>query len=170
MANKQIIDFNLESNPSAEDYFLLQDKLNNTYKKIMLADLAKRKATIQFVIGSGSGVPSTGIVGHIYLPLDTKIEIKGWRLSSHNGNTGSIQIDLWHDQNRAAASNDDSICGAGNEPTLSDQSEDSDTDISASWNTTTLVGGCLVVNLDSVSTLTQVTLCLDIEISPYIEV
>lgn len=166
MANKQIINFNLETNPAAEDYFLMQDCFDNTYKRIKLADLIKRKAAIQLVIGSGSSVPTPGIVGHIYLPLDTKIEIKGWRMGSYDGASGSIQIDLWHDQNRAATTNEDSICGTGNEPSLTNQVENSDTALSTSWSTTSLVGGCLVINLDSVSTLTQVTLCLDIEISP----
>jgi hypothetical protein len=168
MANKQIVDFNLEAVPSAEDYFLMQDKEDNTYKKIMLGDMIKQLATIQFVIGSGSDVPSTGIIGHIYLPLETKVEIKGWRLSSHDGTSGSIQIDLWHDQNRTSTTDDDSICGSGNEPSLASQSENSDSSISTNWNSTTLTGGCLVVNLDSVATITQATLCLDIESSPNI--
>lgn len=166
MANKQIIDFNQKTTPSADDYFLMQDDGDNLYKKIKQGDMIKRKAAIHFVIGSGSVVPSTGIVGHLYLPLDTKIEIKGWRLSSHDGTAGSIQIDLWHDQNRSSVTSEDSICGSGNEPALTNQSEDSESNISAVWNITTLVGGCMVVNLDSAATITQATLCLDIEISP----
>ena len=164
MANKQIVEFDEKSALAAGDQFLLQDGESGSYQRASLANLTRRKTALNLVIGDGSAVPATGIAGHIYLPLDCIIEVKGWRLSSHDGSSGSVQLDLWHDQNRASLDNSDSICGGGNEPALSSQSENASTGLAA-WAETTLESGCLAVNIDSITGFTQLTLALDVEIS-----
>jgi hypothetical protein len=168
MANKQILEFDEKEIPAARDQLLLQDGDSNIYLRASLANLIRRKETLNFVIGDGSGVPAVGPIGHLYLPLESVVVVRGWRMSSLDGSSGSAQVDLWHDQNRSSANNTDSICGSGNEPGLSSQSENSSSSLSA-WTKTTLEGGCLVVNLDSITSLTQLTLALDVEIAPAVE-
>ena len=167
MANKQIIEFDEKTAPTAADLLLLQDEQNGAYLNVSRGNLIRRRETLQFIIGDGSGVPGTGLVGQIYLPLDSKVQVNGWRMSSLDGGSGSIQVDLWHDQNRISTSNADSICGSGNEPSLTNQSENNEVDVSL-WDQTLLEGGCLVANLDSISTFTQVILALDVEITPLV--
>jgi hypothetical protein len=88
-------------------------------------------------------------------------------MCSLDGSSGSIQVDLWHDQNRISTIDADSICGSGNEPSMTGQSENSETNLSL-WDRTLLEGGCLVANLDSISSFTQVVLALDVEITPLV--
>jgi hypothetical protein len=165
MANKQIVEFSEKAAPSAADHLLIQDDQSGDFMQVSRGSLVRRKDTLQFVIGDGSGVPGTGIIGQLYLPLGSRIQVNGWRMSSLDGSSGSVQVDLWHDQNRASISDADSICGSGNEPVLSSQSENSALDLSA-WTKTVLEAGCLVANLDSITSLTQVVLTLDVEITP----
>lgn len=126
------------------------------------------QTVLPFVIGSGGEVPSVGVVGHTYLPENVKIKVIGWRLSSYDGTVGSMVLDLWHDVDRASADNVDAIPGAGNEPALSTEAEAAGIDLSG-WATTVMEGGCLVVNLDSVATITQATLVLDVVLYPVTE-
>ncbi|MEN8242171.1 MAG: hypothetical protein ABFS17_09645 [Chloroflexota bacterium] len=163
MANKQIMEFTEKLAPQEADMLLLQDGASEVYHRATLANLTRRAETLNFVIGDGSAVPGTGLVGHIYLPLGCVVTVNGWRMSSLDGSSGSAQVDLWHDANRISASNADSICG-GNEPALSSQSENSASGLSG-WSKTALEGGCLVVNLDSITSITQLTLALDVEIA-----
>lgn len=165
MANKQIVDFEEKTNPTPADFLLLQDHASGDYRHVTRGSLVTRADTLQFVIGDGSSVPPTGPVGHIYLPQNCRVQVNGWRISSVDGSSGSIQVDLWHDQNRVSTSDADSICGSGSEPGLSSQSENSAASLSA-WVQTLLDGGCLVANLDSITNLTQVVLSLDVEIIP----
>jgi hypothetical protein len=165
MANKQILEFAEKTDPAIGDHLLLQDDLSGYYMRVSRANLIKRKESLQIMIGNGSGTPSTGPIWMIYLPEDCLVEIKGWRMGSLDGTSGAIQVDLWHDQNRTSASNADSICGSGNEPALSGQSENCSTNLS-SWINTLIEGGCLVANLDGIAGLTQVLLAIDVEIIP----
>lgn len=164
MANKQIVEFDEKTFPIAADRLLLQDSGSGEYKQVSRGNLVRRRTCLHMQIGNGSGVPSPGPAGLIYLPKDCIVEIKGWRMSSLDGSSGSIQVDIWHDQNRISASDADSICG-GSEPGLSNQSENGNDDLS-SWTHTLLNEGCLVFNLDSVSSFTQVILALEVEITP----
>jgi hypothetical protein len=165
MANKQIIEFDEKIAPTAADHLLLQDNLTGIYMQTARGNLIRRKETLHFTIGNGSSVPSPGVVGQLYLPRGCRVEVNGWRMGSVDGSNGSIQVDLWHDQNRISASDADSIPGSGNEPALISQSENSCTDLS-SWSKTLLDAGCLVAYLDSISGFTQLTLALDVEITP----
>jgi hypothetical protein len=165
MGNKQIVEFGEKTNPAIDDHLLLQDDLSGYYMQVSRANLVRRHESLQIMIGNGSGTPSTGPVWMIYLPEHCLVEIKSWRMGSLDGASGAIQVDLWHDQNRTSASDADTICGTGNEPFLSSQSENSNTNLSG-WMNTLLEGGCLVANLDGISGLTQVLLAIDVEIIP----
>ena len=168
MANKQILDFDDKPLPEAADMLLLQEGESGLYRRTTLANLTRRKDTLNFVIGDGSAVPGIGLVGHAYLPLNCEVTVLGWRISSLDGSSGSAQLDLWHAANRASASNADSICGGGEPPALYSQSENSGFPVSG-WSNIFLDGGCLVLNLDSITGITQLTLALDVEIALVVE-
>lgn len=164
MANKQIVEFEEKAAPTVADHLLIQDSATGAYMNVSRGRLIRHKAILTFKIGNGSGVPGVGPVDQLYLPQGCELRLLGWRLSTLDGSSGSLQVDLWHDQNRASISGADSICG-GSEPALNGQSENSAQDLSA-WAKVLLEGGCLVANLDSVSGVTQAVLALDVEITP----
>ena len=165
MANKQIIEFDEKTAPDPGDHLLLQENGSGVYLQASRASLVRRRESLQMIIGDGSSVPAPGPVWMVYLPEGCQLTVTGWRLGSLDGSSGSMQVDLWHDQNRASAGTADSICGSGGKPCLSGQSENSSTDLSG-WSTTLLEGGCLVASLESISGLTRAVLALDVEIVP----
>jgi hypothetical protein len=111
---------------------------------------------IVMVIGDGTNVITTGVKA--YIPLDFAATIEGWTLAALE--SGSIVIDVWKDAG-VIPDNSDSITN-GNEPTLSADQYEEETDVSG-WSSVAIAASdVLGINVDSVSTITRVTLTLKV--------
>ena len=116
-----------------------------------------RTSSIECVIGSGSAVVSTGVTGYLEVPFDCTIIAA--RLVSDV--SGSIVVDIWKDTYaNFPPTNADSICST-NEPELSTAHKSEDTTLTG-WTTSLTDGDWLAFNVDSVSTIEQVTLSLTV--------
>lgn len=114
------------------------------------------KSVIPFIIGDGVNAITTGVKGFLMVPFDCTIT--GWDLIADA--SGSIVIDVWKDTySNFPPTVADTIAGS-EKPTLSTAQKNQDTSLS-SW-TTTLTGytDWLGFNVDSATTVKQVTLGL----------
>ncbi len=114
------------------------------------------KGTIGITIDGGGSVISTGVAG--YIPhVNFAGTIVGAYLIADQ--SGSIVIDVWND-GAAVPDNADSITAAA-PPTLSSAQYSADTTLTG-WDTAIAVGDRIGFNVDSATTVTRVTLILDI--------
>lgn len=112
---------------------------------------------LSVVIGNGSDVVATGVAGDLVVPM--ACTVTGWTILS--GTSGSIVIDVWKDSYANYPPTDaDSIAGS-ELPTLSSATKNQDLTLS-SWSGSGALaaGDILRFNVDSASTVTQVTLVL----------
>lgn len=109
------------------------------------------------VDGLGS-VITTGIRGDARISFDCTI--KQWTLLADQ--TGSIQIDIWKiDYSSYPPVAGNTITGSSTPAITSDVKNSSST--LTGWTTSISAGDCLRFNVDSVSTITRVTLALELE-------
>ncbi len=109
-----------------------------------------------FTKNASGNVLSTGIAAEIVIPFDCTLT--GWTLMADQ--SGSIVIDVWKDVfANYPPDNSDSIA-AGHEPTLSSADHGEDTDIS-DWSSVAVTAGDVIrFNIDSVTSITRITLLL----------
>jgi hypothetical protein len=106
--------------------------------------------------GNGS-VITTGVKTYLTVPYSGIIT--GWELLSTA--TGSIVVDVWKDTYaNYPPTLSDSICGI-DKPTLTSQIKNNNNTLTA-WSTTITEGDIIAFNVDSATTVTQVTLTLKI--------
>jgi len=117
---------------------------------------------VTFIIDGGASVITTGVKGFISLPLAGTW--KKWRLLSIDGaaTVGSIVIDVWKDTytNYPPAVADTITASA--KPTLSAMNKNESSTLTG-WTTAFSVGDILGFNVDSVTTLTKISLVLEFE-------
>jgi len=119
-----------------------------------LVDLVK-DFNIEVVIGSGLSEISTGVMGFLEVPTDCTIQ--GWSIVGDQ--SGSIVIDVWKDTYaNFPPTVADTIAGS-EKPTLSSAQKNQDLSLST-WTTGLSKGDWLGFNVDSASTVTQVTLSI----------
>ena len=122
---------------------------------VVTALMPPEESGLNFIIGTGVSVISTGVRGHFLIPFNCRIE----QATILALVSGSIVLDLWRDTYAnfppTAA---DSICGTS-KPTLVSTNRSQDSTLSG-WSTNLVRGDILAVNVDSASTVTQVTLAL----------
>lgn len=122
--------------------------------------LAKESAVIRsvvFTLGTGTAVPSTGVMGYVVVPFSGTID--RWDLVADA--SGSIVIDVWK---RAGAIPTVTHTIAGSEkPTLSSAQLGSDTNLTT-WTTSVAAGDVFGVNIDSVSTIKQAVLTIRVKV------
>jgi len=110
---------------------------------------------IVWVIDGGGVTITTGEKGHIEIPF--AMTLTGWTLAADIA--GSIVIDVWKDTYAnfppAVA---DTIAGT-EKPTLAAVQKNQDLSLS-SWTTAVAAGDILAFNVDSVATVSRVTLVL----------
>ena len=144
-------------------YPLTNTGVNDAHK--VNADLAALAAhthavtdqTINFIIDGGGSEITTGIKGYFIVPR--AITLTGWTVVSDAA--ADAVIDLWEtDYAGHPADSGDSIIGAGTKPSFS--SSDKGIGNTSDWATLRLVAGDIVtVNVDSVATMTLITLGLN---------
>lgn len=116
-----------------------------------------RKIPITVVIdGGGSAITANT---KVYLPMNYDCVIQSWTLVADA--SGSIVIDVWKDTYaNYPPTVADTIAGS-EKPTLSSATKNQDTSLTT-WNTQVTAGDVLGFNVDSASTVTKVTLTIDV--------
>ena len=116
-----------------------------------------RITDLYVVIGDNVNTISTGVKG--FVPIDFSGIITGWTLVADA--SGSIVIDVWKDTYaNFPPTVADTIAGS-EKPTLSSVQKNQDLSLS-SWTTNLSPGDVLGFNVDSATTVKQVTLCIRI--------
>ena len=120
-------------------------------------NIAYLTTAIEFIIDGGGSVISTGEKGHIEIPVAGTITSA--RLLADQ--SGSIVIDVWKDTYaNFPPVNGDSITASA-PPTITTDTDSEDTTLTG-WTKTVAVGDILAYNVDSVTSITRVTLSLGI--------
>ncbi len=112
---------------------------------------------IEFVIDGTGGVVSTGIKGDLEIPFDCIIN----RATLLADQIGSIVVDVWKDSFANFDPTDADSITASAPPTISSAKKSQDFTLTG-WSTTIAAGNILRFNVDSVATITRVTLSLKV--------
>lgn len=116
---------------------------------------AARTVALTFVIGSGLSVLQTGVAGDLYVPFACTITAA----RAFADQSGSVVVDIWKDtQANYPPTDADSITAAA-PVTISTATNSSDTTLTG-WTTSVAAGDILRFNVDSVTTIEQVTIVL----------
>lgn len=111
---------------------------------------------IQFLIDGGGTAITTGLHGDLEIPFDCVL--KGWTITSGDGTSGDIVVDIWVDTYaNFPPTIADTITGA-EKPTLTGANKNQD--LSLSNEEVLTRGEWLRWNVDSISGLTRVTISL----------
>ena len=121
------------------------------------SDVVELPAAITFIIDGGGGVISTGISGDVEVPFNCTID----RVTMLADQTGSIVVDIWKDSyGNFAPTGADSITASA-KPTISSGIKSQDTTLTG-WSKNLLAGDILRFNVDSVTSITRLTLSLKV--------
>jgi hypothetical protein len=114
-------------------------------------------SAVNFIIDGGGGVITTGIKGDLLIPF--ACTINSWTILGDQ--TGSIVVDVWKDTYaNYPPTVADTITGT-EKPTLSSANKNQDLALST-WTTTVAAGDILRFNVDSVATVTRVTVVINV--------
>ena len=121
----------------------------------VLKPLSTGEAELVFIIDGGGSAITTGQKGHLEIPFDCTIQ--GWTIMSDQ--SGSIVVDVWKDTYaNFPPTVADTIAGT-EKPTLSTAQKNQDLSLTT-WTTTLSKGDILAFNVDSITTVTRVTIIL----------
>ncbi|KKN72537.1 hypothetical protein LCGC14_0410410 [marine sediment metagenome] len=110
---------------------------------------------IVLVIDGGGSVISTGIAGWLHIPFACVIE----EVTMLADQSGSIVVDIWKDAySDYPPTNADSITASA-PPTISTATKSQDSTLTG-WTTSIAAGDTLHFNVDSVTTITELTISL----------
>jgi hypothetical protein len=119
------------------------------------SDIPSNVITLTFVIDGGGSAITTGQKGHLEIPF--ACTITGWTLLADQ--SGSIVVDVWKDTYaNFPPTVADTIAGS-EKPTLSSAQKNQDLTLTT-WTTAVAAGAILAFNVDSVATVTRVTLSI----------
>ena len=117
----------------------------------------QQTANIGIIVDGGGSAITTGKKGNIEIPWNCTIN-SATLLADQ---TGSIVVDVWRDNYaNYPPSGEDSICAAA-KPTISASNKAQDTTLTG-WSTSLLKGQILGFNVDSVATITRVSVNLGV--------
>lgn len=119
--------------------------------------VAGSRATVLCVIDGGGSAITTGIKGDVVVDFGCVIE--QWTLLADQ--SGSIVVDIWKDTFANAPPTGADTITASAKPTISSASK-AQSGVLTGWTTTITAGDVLRYNVDSVSTVTRVTLALKV--------
>jgi hypothetical protein len=114
-------------------------------------------ASIQFVIDGGGSAITTGIKGDVQMPFACTITAA--RLLADQ--SGSIVVDIWKDTYANFPPTDADTITSSTPPTISTATKSEDTTLT-SWTTSIAAGDILRFNVDSITTVTRVTVALTV--------
>lgn len=116
-----------------------------------------QKSSLIYVIDGGGLTIQTGVKGDLYIPFDCTVT--EWVLLSDQ--VGSIVVDVWSDTyGNYPPTGVDTIAGT-DIPTLSSTNKNKSTALTG-WNKNITAGNTLRFNVNSVSSITRVTLTLNV--------
>ena len=143
--------------PVAADQLVLFDSEDTgTPKYISYSNLVPVTArSLDIIIGDGVQVISTGVKGFVEIPYDC--EITSARLVADA--SGSIVVDIWNDTYANFPPTDADSITAAAPPTLATAQKAEDTTLT-DWIVALSAGDWLAFNVDSATTVKQVTLSL----------
>jgi hypothetical protein len=122
-----------------------------SYQRVGIQNIS----AIEYVIDGGSAVILTGLKGYLEIPFNCTIT----RATVLADRAGSIEIDVWKvPYTSFPPGSGNTICGSA-KPTLSGAQKAQDSTLSG-WTKTITAGDILAFNVDSVSTIQNVTLSL----------
>lgn len=143
--------FNPAMGPSFSD---LRD-IRQTVTDLTTTVTREGKFTINYIIDGGGSAITTGVKGFVEIPY--AMTITGWQIFADQ--VGSIVIDVWKDTYaNFPPTGADSIAGS-EKPTLVSAQSNQDLSLST-WTTTAVAGDILAFNVDSISTVTRVTVSI----------
>lgn len=120
----------------------------------------QRTRTITFVIDGGGSAITTGVKGDLEIPFGCTI-VAATLLADQSG---SIVIDIWKDTYANYPPTVDDTITASAKPTISTATKSQDTTLTG-WTTSITAGDTLRFNVDSVTTITRVTLSLKVTVT-----
>jgi len=133
---------------------------NSAYVQANIANTLANTRTVNFIIDGGGSELSTGSKGGVI--IDRPFNIDQWTLLADQ--SGSVVVDVQTATYSDFPTNISSMVGGGTKPTLSTAQKNQSAP--ASWTSTTGASGNVVVfNVDSVTTVTRVTVSLKLTIS-----
>ena len=110
---------------------------------------------IAITFGNGATIPSTGELMWFEVPYD----LRGWGWTLLGSPSGSLVLDLWKDTYANYPPTVADTVAGSEKPTLSAQTKNQDLALST-WTTDWAQGDIVVVNIDSIATVTRATLAL----------
>lgn len=136
------------------------DDTSGTSKKITVSDLFDklRVSTIPAVINGGGSVLSTGTYVDVPVHFDCTIQ----EVVLYADQSGSVQVDIWKDAHGNFPPTDADSITASAEPSISGAQSGRDTTLSG-WITSVSAGDVLRFYVDSVNTITQLTIALKVQ-------
>ena len=114
-------------------------------------------ASIQIVIDGGGSAITTGVKGFLEVPFACTIN----RVTMLADQSGSIVVDIWKDTYANYPPTDADSITASAVPTISATTKSQDTTLTG-WTTAIAAGDILGFNVDSITTVTRVTLALKV--------
>ena len=134
-----------------------QDAATKSYTDSAIDSI--RTACITYLIDGGGSVISTGIAGALRIPFACVIKSVSMGAPKESG---SIVIDIWKSTHAGFPPTDANSITASAPPTISSAQKSEDTTLTG-WTTTINAGDWLVFNVDSCSSITNVTIALEVE-------
>ncbi len=114
--------------------------------------------TIQFIIDGGGSAITTGVKGDIMIPFNCTVN--GWDIVADQ--TGSIVVDIWKDTYaNFPPTVADTVTGS-EKPTITTASKNQDLTLTT-WTTAFSRGDWLRFNVDSITTVTRVTVVIRVK-------
>lgn len=115
-------------------------------------------ADLTFIIDGGGSAITTGEKGHLEIPFACTIT----QVTALADQSGSIVVDIWKDTYaNFPPTNADSITAAA-PPTITTAQKSQDSTLTG-WTTAIAAGDILAFNVDSITTITRVTISLKVE-------
>jgi hypothetical protein len=125
----------------------------------LIGNISDGVGAVDFLIDGGGSAITTGIKGGLRIPF--ACTINDVELTSIDGTTGSIVVDIWKDTyTNFPPIISDSIC-ASNKPTISSGTKSQNATLSG-WTTTINAGDYLLFNVDSATSVKMVLISFKI--------
>ncbi len=148
-----------DTSPLTSDFLLEYDVSASAHKKIKPQNLPGNTRNIYFTIDGGGSVITTGIKGDLEIPFACTI-LQATALADQSG---SIVVDIWKDTyaNYPPVVGDSIVASAP--VTISATTKSQDATLTG-WTTAIASGDILRYNVNSITTLTRVTINLKVRI------
>lgn len=115
----------------------------------------QKAVTINYIIDGGGSAITTGVKGFVEIPYN--MTITGWQVFGDQ--SGSVVVDVWRSTYAAFPPVVGGTIAGSEKPTLSSVQSNQDLSLST-WTTSLSTGDILGYNVDSVSTVTRITVSL----------